>query len=349
MRYVTFVSLAEPRQPRLGALVGEMVVDLPRAAHWVQGGKEGFSWKSPTTLLELIHAGPDTWAASRQLLAALRNERLSQLRNEVGERIAWKETEARLLPPLPRPMGLRDFCAFEQHVAATRASRGQEIPAAWYEFPMFYFSNPNAAYGPEEIVPLPSYSQALDYELEVACVIGQPGRDIPADRAGAFIFGYTVFNDWSARDEQKKELQVSLGPAKGKDFAASFGPAIVTADELEDRATDRLGVYDLEMVARVNGEERSKGNWKDIHYSFGEMIARASADVFLLAGEILGSGTVGSGSLLELTEGEGPWLRAGDVVELEVERIGTLRNIVGPRPGAEGPDEDRAASGTQTD
>ncbi len=330
MRYVTFVTLDAPRRVRLGVLVGDIVVDLAAAGHWAQRTKGLAAWQIPTTLLELIHAGPDAWAASQQLFAVLRSEPLKSLTTEDDGRIGWDETEARLLPPLPRPMGLRDFYAFEQHVAAARADLGKEVPGAWYEIPVFYFSNPNSAYGPDEIIPKPSYSQALDYELEVACIIGQPGRDIPAERAGAFIFGYTIFNDWSARDEQRREMEVGLGPAKGKDFASSFGPCIVTPDDLEDKATDRLGVYDLEMVARVNGQERSRGNWKDIHYSFGEMIARASADVFLLAGEILGSGTVGSGSLLELTGGQGPWLQPGDVVELEIERIGTLRNTIGP-------------------
>jgi fumarylacetoacetate (FAA) hydrolase len=125
-----------------------------------------------------------------------------------------------------------------------------------------------------------------------------------------------------------------LGPAKGKDFASSFGPYLVTPDELQDRHTGRPGVYDLDMVARVNGEERSRGNWKDLYYSFGEMIAHASQGVTLYPGDVIGSGTVGTGCLLETTKGQGPWLQAGDVVELEIERLGILRNIVGERGGA---------------
>lgn len=289
----------------------------------------------PSTMLELIHAGPGSWGYTHRLQAALSDEPIGELKSAGRGQVGWPLSDVRLLPPLPRPMGLRDFYAFEEHVARARASRGQPVPDAWYQAPVFYFSNPNAAYGHDEVVPIPNYSQELDYELEVACVIGQAGRDIPADRAAAFIFGYMIFNDWSARDEQRWEMQVGLGPAKGKDFASSFGPWLVTPDELQDHKTDRMGVYDLPMTARVNGEERSRGNWKDIHYSFAEMIARASADVFLLPGEVLGSGTVGSGSLLELTGGEGPWLQAGDVVELEIDRLGTLRNVVGAQGSAE--------------
>jgi fumarylacetoacetate (FAA) hydrolase len=225
-------------------------------------------------------------------------------------------------------MSLRDFYAFEQHVVTSFANRGREVPPEWYRFPVFYFSNPNNLLGPGEAIPAPPSTQALDYELEVACVIGRIGRDIPADQAEEFIFGYTIFNDWSARDIQREEMKVGLGPAKGKDFASSLGPWIVTPDELADRSAKRPGVYDLRMAARVNGVERSCGNWNELHYSFGEMIARASAGVWLLPGDVIGSGTVGTGCLLELTRGAGPWLQPGDVVELEVERLGVLRNQV---------------------
>ena len=141
--------------------------------------------------------------------------------------------------------------------------------------------------------------------------------------------GYMIFNDWSARDIQRQEMAVGLGPAKSKDFANSFGPCLVTPDELVDHRTDRPGVYDLAMVARVNGEERSRGNWKDLHYSFAQMVARASEAATLRPGDILGSGTVGTGCLLELTDGKGPWLQPGDVVELEIDKLGVLRNTVG--------------------
>jgi fumarylacetoacetate (FAA) hydrolase len=241
--------------------------------------------------------------------------------------------EVLLHAPVPRKYmeSLRDFYAFEQHVKTANANRGREVPKEWYQIPVFYFSNHTAIYGPDDTIPYPTYSDALDYELEVACVIGKEGRDIPADKAEEHIFGYMIFNDWSARDVQRQEMAVGLGPAKGKDFANSFGPYLVTPDELADRHTGRPGVYDLAMIARVNGVERSRGNWKDLYWSFGDMLARASQDVTLLPGDVIGSGTVGTGCLLELTQGKGPWLQPDDVVELEIERLGVLRNVVGEK------------------
>ncbi|MEK6587787.1 MAG: fumarylacetoacetate hydrolase family protein [Chloroflexota bacterium] len=285
----------------------------------------------PPTLLELIHLGPEAQAYLRELIASLGGMDPQVLKGSGRKVVGYRSTEVVLYPPLPRPMSLRDFYAFEAHVTAAHAIRGREVPLEWYEIPIFYYSNPSSIFGPEEIIPYPAYSQALDYELEVACVIGVRGKDIPAERAEEHIFGYTIFNDWSARDEQRREMVVGLGPAKGKDFASSLGPAIVTADELAGKATGRPGVFDLELVARVNGIERSRGNWKDLHHSFGDMIARASADVYLMPGDVLGSGTVGTGCLLELTKGEGPWLQPGDQVELEIEQLGVLRNRVGER------------------
>jgi fumarylacetoacetate (FAA) hydrolase len=179
----------------------------------------------------------------------------------------------------------------------------------WYQLPVFYFSNPAAVNGPEDEIVFPPDSSAWDYELEAAAVVGAGGR----------IAGLTVMNDWSARDLQKMEMAVGLGPAKGKDFATSLGPVLVTTDELGDLR--------LEMVARVNGEERSRGNLGDIHWPWDELAAHAARNTRLLPGDVLGSGTVGTGCILE--HGDGRWLRPGDVVELEIERIGVLRNVVG--------------------
>jgi fumarylacetoacetate (FAA) hydrolase len=228
-----------------------------------------------------------------------------------------------------QPATLRDFYAFEEHVKTANRNRGQDVPENWYKFPVFYFSNPNNNFGLEDVIPYPSYTQALDYELEIAVVIGKPGRDINPEDASNHIFGYTIFNDWSARDLQVQEMKVNFGPVKSKDFACSFGPVIVTQEELADRATGRPGVYDLEMTARINGVEMSRGNFKDIYWSFGDILARASQSVMLNPGDVIGSGTVGTGCLYELTKNQGPWLNHGDVVELEIERIGVLRNIVG--------------------
>jgi len=222
--------------------------------------------------------------------------------------------------PVP---SFRDFYAFEEHVRAARSRRGLEMIAQWYELPVFYYSGTYAMLGHREALPAPAHGSWLDYELEVGCVIGREGRDIPVDQAERHIAGYTIVNDWSLRDVQRQEMMVELGPAKGKDFATSIGPFLVTPDELEDRRTERG--YDLELVARVNGQELSRGNWSSIHYSFAQMIARASQGVTLRPGDLFGSGTVGSGCILELgPEQVGGWLEPGDVVELEVEWLGVL-------------------------
>ena len=238
--------------------------------------------------------------------------------------------EVNFLSPL-KPNSLRDGYAFEQHVKTANKNRGRDVPQEWYEFPVFYFTNPNAIFGHDDIIPYPPYTNAMDYELEVAVIIGKAGMNIKAEDAEQHIFGYTIFNDWSARDVQRKEMAVGLGPAKGKDFASALGPVIVTRDTIADKATGRPGVFDLWMAARVNGVEMSRGNFKDMHWSFGEIIARASDSVMLNPGDVIGSGTVGTGCLLEITKFQGPWLNEGDVVELEIERIGILRNTVGKK------------------
>ena len=219
--------------------------------------------------------------------------------------------DVQLLAPVLHPPSVRDFYAFEQHVRTARALRGLEVPTEWYEQPVFYFSNPAAIYGPDAEIAHPPETSELDYELEVAAVIGAEGE----------IAGFTVMNDWSARDVQREEMRVGLGPAKGKDFATSLGPILVTADEFDgSRAT---------MVARVNGEERSRGELGDMYFPWEQLVAQAARNTVLRAGDVLGSGTVGTGCILE--HGDGRWLRPGDVVELEVEGIGVLRNRVGPK------------------
>ena len=217
--------------------------------------------------------------------------------------------EVRLLAPVRRPPSVRDFYAFEEHVRNARAVTGRgEVMPEWYQLPVFYFSNPAAIYGPNEEVPYPDGTEELDYELEVAAVIGADGA----------IGGFTVLNDWSARDLQRQEMRVGLGPAKGKDFATSLGPVVVTPDEFGD--------LKLEMVARVNGEERSRGNLGDIHWSWEAIVEQAARNTELRPGDVIGSGTVGTGCILE--HGDGRWLQPEDVVELEVEGIGVLRNRV---------------------
>ena len=339
MRLVSFNYI--DRQPRAGALVGQAVIDLAAAAPLVFEDLEQQRWE----LLDILRGAPEGMGldGAIEIMAAVLDQLGVSDANEFGEVLAPGRglsgaiaiggvemvlplDEVRLVAPLPRPNSLRDFFAFEQHVAATHLNRGQDVPYAWYEIPVFYYGNHSAIYGPNADIPLPR-TRELDYELEVACVIGRAGRDIAEEDAEAYIAGYTIMNDWSARDLQREEMQVGMGPAKGKDFATSLGPWLATPDELADLALSD-GRFNLSMIARVNGEERSRGNFRDIYYTFAQMIARASRDATLYPGDVLGSGTVGSGCLLELTGGAGPWLEAGDEVELEVGGLGVLRNRI---------------------
>ena len=236
--------------------------------------------------------------------------------------------------PLPPITSVRDFYAFEQHVKTCRKQRGLEMVPEWYKLPVFYFSNHHAVIGHDDPVSAPQSSLALDYELELACIIGKEGMNIPADDAAMqFVAGFTIMNDWSARDLQRLEMAVGLGPSKGKDFATSLGPDLVTFDELADRYRD--GRLHLEMTATVSGKVYSRGNAGSMYWTWPQLIAHASRDVRLVPGDVLGSGTVGTGCILELTpEAVGGWLKPGDVVELAIERLGTLRNRVVEGAGA---------------
>jgi len=234
-------------------------------------------------------------------------------------------------PPILRPPSFRDFYAFEQHVGTMWKRRDMEIPEAWYRLPIFYFSNVSEIRGPGEPVWAPRGSTELDYELEVGALIDTPVRDLDAGRGDEAIGGYMVMNDWSARDLQREETTVRLGPAKGKDFATSIGPWLVTPDELADART--ATGYDLAMTATVNATELSRGSWSSAYFSFGSMIERASADATLRPGDILGSGTVGTGCLLEVRdEILKRYLQPGDVVTVAIERLGELTSPVVERP-----------------
>jgi fumarylacetoacetate (FAA) hydrolase len=235
-------------------------------------------------------------------------------------------------PPILRPTSLRDFYAFERHVATMWARRDMPVPEAWYRLPIFYFSNTSEMRGPGDPVWAPRDSNELDYELEICALIDTPVQNLPPERGEEAIGGYTLLNDWSARDLQRDETTVRLGPAKGKDFASTIGPWLVTPDELAD-ARKAKG-YDLVATATVNGQELSRGTWSDIAHGFGEMAARASADVRLVPGDLLGSGTVGTGCLLEVKDesGFGRWLQPGDLVTLRVDRLGELTSPIVDNP-----------------
>jgi fumarylacetoacetate (FAA) hydrolase len=312
---------------RLGALIDGMLIDLFEAEAWAvktdRLAQQVLRYDEYDPLLALLQA-ENGLAQTRLVIAALAHEDWQR------HKFATPVDRVQLHAPLLHPASLRDFYAFEQHVKTARANRGLEMIAEWYDLPVFYFSNHHAIVGPFAEVKRPASTRELDFELEVAAVIGRRGRDIAAREADAYITGYMVMNDWSARDVQRKEMKLSLGPAKGKDFATTLGPYFVTPDELNDKRVEREAgcVYDVQMIGRVNGQEFSCGNWRDIHFTFAQMIERASADVWLYPGDVIGSGTVGTGCLLELTKGQGPWLQPGDVVELEIEHLGCTRNQV---------------------
>jgi len=244
-------------------------------------------------------------------------------------------SEVRLLPPL-QPVSVRDFVTFEEHVEGVRRSvdGAAGVPEQWYAAPTFYFTNPHAIYGPHDGIPVPPGSGVLDFELEVAAVIGKEGRDLTPERARDHIVGYTVFNDWSARDLQAAEMRVGLGPCKGKDTATTLGPYLVTADELEPyRDTD--GFLRLALTASVNGETVGTDLLSNMSWTFEEMVAYASRGTWVRPGDVLGSGTCGNGGCLaELWGLRGdqtpPPLKPGDTVTLTVEGIGTVSNTIVP-------------------
>jgi len=259
----------------------------------------------------------DLSAVARSMLELLVADGLDAARRAIdrgGAVLALDEVQ--LLAPLPRPNTIRDFMLIEEHV---RNSFG-EVPEAWYEIPVYWKGNPDTVVGPDATVAWPHYTAKLDFELEVGAIIGRRVWKATVEEAERAIAGYTVFNDWSARDIQFREMEVSLGPGLGKDFASSIGPCITTPDEF-DIATAR-------MAARVNGEIWAEGGLGSMLYTFPQVIAHLSQEQPLLPGDLLGSGTVGRGCGLELDR----WIEPGDVVELEVQGIGILRNPVGARP-----------------
>ena len=331
MKLLTFAGQDGP--PRVGALVeGNRVIDVAAAAA-ARGvpDREGAAFAS---MLALIEAGEEALALARELVAA------------PGDAASHNLLALRLLAPLPVPQQLRDCLVFERHLiqasaqhaklitrdapdpdAALRdllASGAFAIPEVWYQQPIYYKGNRFSVIGPDQDIEWPSYSQRLDYELEMAAVIGRTAKNIARDRAHEHIFGYTIYNDVSARDAQFKELPGRLGPAKGKDFDTGnvMGPWIVTADEIDP--------YDQTMIAWVNGQETSRGHSGDMHHRFDRILEHISMDETLHAGEVIGSGTVGNGCGAEFDR----WLKPGDVIEFEISSIGRLRNRI-VKPGEE--------------
>jgi 2-keto-4-pentenoate hydratase/2-oxohepta-3-ene-1,7-dioic acid hydratase in catechol pathway len=308
---------------RVGALHGDAIVDLNMAqVRLLTDRQEAQPYRLanvlvPSSMLALLEGGSTAMAAAREAFGHAVKAQDAALHGPDGETIVYRRHEVSLLAPLPNPSSLRDFIAFEAHVAATSKKRGQPIPPEWYKAPVYYKGNHRSIIGPDEDLPWPLETTKLDYELELACVIGRAGRDISEKDAPAYIAGYTIMNDFSARDVQFQEMACRMGPAKGKDFATAIGPCLVTPDEIPD-------LNALTMIARVNGEVWSKGRFGTIHWSFPQMIAHVSRGENIYPGDLFGSGTVGGGCGLELDR----YLNPGDVVELEIQPVGILKNKV---------------------
>jgi fumarylacetoacetate (FAA) hydrolase len=325
MRLVSFAEPGPGVDPgrSVGVLVGDSgreVLALGRAA--VLLGRTAEEADRLETLESMLEDWPGRSALAREVTAAS-----STPVGVTATALARRPFESlTILPPVARPPSFRDAYTFEAHVKNARARRGLPVPPEWYEQPVYYYSNTGSLLGHGAQVPKPRWTEALDYELELAWVIGARAKDVPAKDWRSVVAGFTILNDWSARDVQRREMAVGLGPAKGKDFATSLGPALVTLDELDgvwsgDRPT-------LAMEASVNGRVLSRGNARDMHYGVGEVIARASQDVYLFPGDVFGSGTVGSGCLLELGPETHRWLSPGDEVTLAIERLGALTNRI---------------------
>jgi len=323
MKLVTFAYNGDVRAPRIGAIVNDRVIDLQDAAAAHAGSQGG---NLAGSMIGLLESGEEGLARARGIVEwATGSSGILDRSTPLADTV--------LLAPVPRPTSMRDGYAFRQHVEAARRNRGVEMIPEFDQFPVFYFTNHNAVTGPGDVEVMDLHLQKLDFELECAIVIGREGRNIKASEADEYIGGYTIMNDWSARVLQMEEMKMSLGPAKGKDFATSIGPYLATRDELASKriAGEKGERYDLTMVARVNGTEVSRGNLKDMSWSFGEIIERASYGVTLYPGDVIGSGTVGTGCFLELNGSkitDNWWLKDGDVVECEIEMLGTLVNRI---------------------
>ena len=327
MKFATY-TLEGSNQPRFGFKKDKYIVDVLHAAIWANESKGNSSFlEIPSTLKMALDNWGTNFVKLKELDDCLPDINI-QSHSVGGKPIAFLMNEVQLLAPVPDPQSFRDFYAFEQHVRAARKLRGLEMHPDWFRIPIFYFSNPAAIYGHGSEIPYPRKTNELDFELEFAVIIAGAGSDILSKDADRHIAGYTICNDWSARDLQREEMAMSLGPAKGKDFATSFGPYMVTPDELED-AWDENGKLNLRMTCHVNGTLISDGNTNDLYHPFKDMIERASMNTKLLSGDYLGSGTVGTGCILELRpENTGGWIKKGDVVTLEVKRLGVLENKI---------------------
>lgn len=321
MRLVSFaVDTPLGTHRRIGAMAEGDIVDLnfAYAGLLAASGKTGRAGAIANTLLpsdmtEFLAVGEIGMDAARRAI-----DFADGGAGPEGQNLLHDQREVTLLAPVPRPGSIRDTISFEGHMKNFERRTGKPTPALWYEMPAYYKGNPRTVIGPDAPIVWPAYTEKLDYELEFGIYIGKRGRGIPADEAGAFIAGYTIFNDVSARDVIPGEVSLNLGPAKGKDMDTGnvMGPCLVTPDELDPT--------DLGMTARINGEVWSEGRSSDMYWSFPQIIEHISRAETLYPGDFIGSGTVANGCGDELER----WIRPGDVVELEVEGIGALRNPI---------------------
>ena len=327
MKLATFTTKGN-ENPRYGFKKEKYIIDILYLSKFLQEKNNDDRFLNlPLSLKEALK----NWNRNFKIFKNLYNTSLDEyvnVKTKDGYQIAQLESNINFLAPVPNPPSFRDFYAFEQHVRSARKLRGLEMHPDWFKIPIFYFSNAGAVYGHGASIPYPKGTQELDFELEFAVIIANGGSDIRKENADNYIAGYTICNDWSARDLQREEMAMSLGPAKGKDFATSFGPFMVTPDELEKK-WDNNGKLHLRMTCHINGNLISDGNTNDLYHPFTKMIERASMNTHLMPGDYLGSGTVGTGCILELRpENTGGWLKKGDTIKLEVENLGVLENTI---------------------
>ena len=323
MKWIT--GLDEKGQAFVGLFTDRGVLPLGLGLGFLKNSGYG-TVKPPHDMIEVVARQDEMLAAGRAILDGVKS---GSVPGDYFRPLAV----TKLLSPIPCPVSMRDGYAFRQHVEAARRNRGVPMIPEFDQFPIFYFTNHLAVGGPGEVCVEPLAQEKLDYELEVAIVIGKAGRNIPASKADEHIFGYLIMNDWSARALQMEEMKLNLGPAKGKDFCTSLGPWLVTRDELARHAIPGPDGerHNLKMRAWVNGKLLSEGNMKDMTWTFAQLVERASYGVPLFPGEVIGSGTVGTGCLLELNGSkitDDLWLKPGDSVVMEIDALGRLENEI---------------------
>lgn len=308
------------------SLTTPLIVEIKAAIEWLQIENKQNQFLIPRDMLELIAE----WKTIQPIL----HQALSLYQEgKMPSNLLIPASQVQLISPIPRPVSMRDGYAFRQHVEAARRNRGVPMIPEFDHFPIYYYTNHLAVTGPGPIGVQRLALDKLDFELEAAIVLGKQGKNIPASRADEFIFGYMIMNDWSARTLQMEEMKLNLGPAKGKDFATSLGPYLITADELEDFAISgpHGKKHNLRMKCFVNGKQVSDGNLKDMTWSFAQILERVSYGVTVYPGEVIGSGTVGTGCFLELNGSkitDNQWLKPGDQIVLEIEQLGRLENTI---------------------